>query len=85
MCMAISGFHRTGIVLLEADFILAATTDIIFHTAPSEKPTPAQFLNELRYFFFVCLQLKNLRHQVFFVEVPQKSFQLQKLGKTRKE
>jgi len=50
MYTAISGFHHTGILLLEADFLPAATTDIIFYTAPSEKPTPAQFLNELRYF-----------------------------------
>jgi len=50
MYTAISGFRHTGILLLEADFLPAGTTDITFHTAPSEKPTPAQFLNELRYF-----------------------------------
>ena len=84
MSAAISGFRHTGIWLLEADFLPAATTDVIFHTAPSKKPSTSTVFQGTEV-FFVCLQLKYLQHQAFFVKVPQKSFQFQKLGKTTKE
>jgi hypothetical protein len=58
MCTAISGFRHTGIWLLQADFLPAATVDVTFHTAPSEKPSTSTVFHGTEVFF--CMpELKN--------------------------
>jgi len=84
MCTAISGFRHTGIVLPEADFILAATMDITFHTAPSEKPTPAQFLSELRYFFFCTPTTEEPPTSSFLHQSPTEIIQIAKVEQDKK-
>jgi hypothetical protein len=81
--MAISGFRHAGIWLLEADFLPAATRDVTFHTAPSEKPSTCTF-SEGTEVFFCMPTTEEPPTSSFLCQSPTEIIPIPKVGQDNK-